>query len=155
IRCHDLARPLSMGVQRGHSGPRAWTTLPTTVSFVVMARSERKALFLRGMPTALIREAKAAAARRGATITTIVAEALARSLGVNSEPQGGADDLDRPDALDRDMAWYRANRSTLLRRYPGEYVAIVHAKVVDHGRDFNALADRVFRRFGNRDIYMP
>lgn len=114
-----------------------------------MSRTERKPLFLRGMPIELVREAKAAAARRGATLTTIVAEALARSLGVNSEPQ------DRADDLARDIAWYREHRSTLLRRYRGEYVAITGATVVDHDRDFSALAARVFARFGNRNIYMP
>ena len=114
-----------------------------------MARTERKALFLRGMPTELVREAKATAARRGATLTTIVAEALARSLGVSSEPQA------RGDALDRDIEWYRKHRAALLRRYRGEYVAIIDQKVADHGRDFSALAARVFARFGNRNIYMP
>jgi hypothetical protein len=114
-----------------------------------MARIERKALFLRGVPTELVREAKAAAARRGATLTTIVAEALARSLGVSDETQDGADDLHR------DIAWYQENRSNLLRRYRGEYVAIIDHAVVDHGRDFGAVAARVFARFGNRSVYMP
>jgi len=114
-----------------------------------MARIERKALFLRGVPTELVREAKAAAARRGATLTTIVSEALARSLGVAGEAP------DRDDELDRDMAWYRENLSTLLRRYRAEYVAIVDATVVDHGREFGALAARVFARFGSRNVYMP
>ena|SRR5437762_2094500 len=114
-----------------------------------MARIERKSLFLRGMPTELVREAKAAAARRGATLTALVSEALARSLGVDSEAP------DRADDLQRDIIWYRANRPTLLQRYRGEYVAIVDATVVDHGRDFNALAARVFARFGNRNIYIP
>jgi hypothetical protein len=114
-----------------------------------MTRAERKSLFLRGMPTELVREAKAAAARRGATLTTIIAEALARSLAVDGESH------DRDDDLYRDMAWYRSNRSTLLRRYRGEYVAIVDGAVVDHGRDFSTLASRVFARFGNRNIYMP
>jgi hypothetical protein len=114
-----------------------------------MARTERKPLFLRGMPIELVREAKAAAARRGATLTTIVAEALARSLGVDRDPQ------DRADDLGRDLAWYREHRATLLRRYRGEYVAIVDATVVDHDREFSALAARVFARFGNRSIYMP
>jgi Family of unknown function (DUF5678) len=114
-----------------------------------MPSSERKSLFLRGMPVELLREAKAAAARRGETLTTIVAEALTRSLGVDSVPQRG------PDALEREMAWYRKNLPALLRRYPGEYVAIVDAAVVDHDRDFSPLAGRVFARFGNRSIYMP
>jgi hypothetical protein len=114
-----------------------------------MARPERKALFLRGMPTELVREVKAVAARRGVTLTEMVTEALARSLGVSREPQ------DRADDLDRDIAWYRKHRTALLRRYRGEYVAIVDGKVVDHGRDFSALAGRVFKRLGNRSIYMP
>src|SRR5262249_11571135 len=131
------------------SSPAGLTTLLTTVSLVVMARTERKSLFLRGMPTELVREAKAAAARRGTPLTTIVAEALARSLGVNREAP------DQDENLHRDMAWYRRHRSTLLRQYSGEYVAIVDGAVVDHGRDFSALAARVFTRFGNRNIYMP
>ena len=114
-----------------------------------MAGTQGKTLFLRNLPTQLVREAKAAAARRGQTLTTLVADALARSLSMEDESQDGADDLDR------DIAWYQKNRSTLLRRYPGEYVAIVDANVVDHGRDFDALATRVFARFGNRDVYMP
>ena len=57
--------------------------------------------------------------------------------------------------LHRDIAWYRANRSTLLRQYRGEHVAIIDAQIVDHDRDFSALAARVFTRYGNRDIYMP
>jgi hypothetical protein len=114
-----------------------------------MSRAERKALFLRGMSTSLVRQAKAAAAQRGETLTTIVSEALARSLGVEGEPADPADDLHR------DMAWFQENRATLLRRYRGEYVAIVDAVVVDHGDDFGELANRVFARFGNRSVYMP
>jgi hypothetical protein len=114
-----------------------------------MAGTQGKTLFLRNLPTELVREAKAAAARRGQTLTTLVADALARSLSVEGESQ------DRLDDLDRDVAWYRKNRSALLRRYAGEYIAIVDANVVDHGRDFDALATRVFARFGNRNVYMP
>jgi len=114
-----------------------------------MSGTGRKALFLRGVPIALVREAKAAAARRGETLTTIVAEALTRSLGVAGPPQ------DRADDLDHDMAWYRKHQAELLRRYRGEYVAIVDGAVVDHGSDFSALAGRVFARFGSRSVYMP
>jgi hypothetical protein len=114
-----------------------------------MAGSQGKTLFLRNLPTDLVREAKAVAARRGQTLTTLVADALARSLSVQVESHGGADDLDR------DIAWYEKNRSTLLGRYAGEYIAIVDEHVVDHGRDFDALAKRVFTRFGNRNVYLP
>jgi hypothetical protein len=114
-----------------------------------MSPAERKTLFLRNVPTELVRDAKAAAAQRGVTLTTIVAEALSRSLGLEGEPPGRTDDLQG------DIEWYQNNRPRLLRRYRGEYVAIVDAAVVDHGRDFSALATRVFARFGNRNVYMP
>lgn len=114
-----------------------------------MATTAGKALFLRNVPTELVREAKAAAARRGETLTALVTQALARSLRVEDGTQNRADDLQR------DMVWYRNHRPNLLRRYPGEYVAIVDEAVVDHGRDFGTLAARVFARFGNRNVYMP
>jgi len=114
-----------------------------------MSPTQGKALFLRNVPTEIVREAKAAAARRGETLTKIVTEALARSLGVTDEAPGRADDLQR------DIEWYRKNRPALLRRYRGEYVAIIDGTIVDHGRDFGTLATRVFGRFGNRNVYMP
>src|SRR5678815_6021779 len=103
-----------------------------------------KALFLRNMPIDVIREAKAAAARRGETLTAIVAEALSRSLRVDRDTE------DPADPLQKDMAWYRANRAKLMRTYPDEYIAIVDAAVIDHGCDFDGLATRVFGRLGNR-----
>jgi hypothetical protein len=108
-----------------------------------------KTLFLRNLPADLVREAKAAAARRGETLTKLVSDALARSLGVVGDPSA------LPGDLDEDMAWYRKNLSRLLRRYRDEYVAIIDKSVVDHDEDFAALATRVFRRFGNRNIFMP
>jgi Family of unknown function (DUF5678) len=111
-----------------------------------MATAARKALFLREMPTDLIREAKAVAARRGQTLTAVVAEALARSLGVmDGEPSG----------IERDMAWYATQHAQLVRRYGGEHVAVVDRAVVDHDADFDALAQRVFAKHGHRSIFMP
>lgn len=109
----------------------------------------KKALFLRNLPVELVRETKAAAARRGKSLTAFVAEALARSVRVEDAPSSES------DVLAADIAWYQRNRSKLLQRYQGEYVAIVDAAVVDHDRDFSALAERVFGRFGYRSIYMP
>ncbi len=112
-----------------------------------MVDPARKVLFLRAMPTDLVREIKALAARRGQTLTTVVAEALARSLGVEA---GGA-----PDELAADMAWYAAEHPKLASRYGGEYVAIVDRAVVDHSRDFDVLARRAFATYGHRSIFMP
>lgn len=62
---------------------------------------------------------------------------------------------ERPDELRDSMRWYEKHRRDLLRRYPGEYVAVMNRKVLDHDRDFEALAGRVFARVGVRPIFMP
>jgi len=62
---------------------------------------------------------------------------------------------DVPHVFRREAAWYAEHRETLLDRYLGEYVAIVDETVIDHDREFMALASRVFARLGNRAIYMP
>jgi hypothetical protein len=111
--------------------------------------SEATAVYLRGLPTDLVREAKAAAARRGSTLAKVVAEALGRALAADESSP-------RPvDSLDRDMTWYERNRARLAARYRGEYVAIVDLAVVDHDEDFEALAGRVFDRLGVRSVFMP
>jgi hypothetical protein len=99
------------------------------------------------MPTRLVREAKAVAARRGSTLAAFVAEAIDRSLR-----EGAGED---PDDLGDDIRWFEGNRARLLSRYRGEYVAIVKQRVVDHDRDFEGLAGRVFARWGVRSIFMP
>jgi heme exporter protein D len=52
------------------------TTLTAFVIYVVMA-SEQTTLYLRGLPRQLVREAKAAAARRGSTLAALVSDSLA------------------------------------------------------------------------------
>ena len=107
-------------------------------------------LYLRGMPIHLVREAKAAAARRGTTLAALVADTLERGLLAPSEPSAPVE-----DALASDMDWYAAHRSALASRYGDQYVAIVGGKVIDHDRDFGALATRVFERLGARSVFMP
>lgn len=107
-------------------------------------------LYLRSVPEDLVREAKAAAARRGLTLTAFVSQALAQTLGVESPARAA-----RPEGLEAEMAWYDAHKPGLLRRYRGQYVAIVNRRVVDHDREFGRLARRVFRRVGVRPVFMP
>ncbi len=107
-------------------------------------------MYLRNMPGRLAREAKSAAARRGTTLTAIVREALERYLSDNREAPP-----DELEPLAKDMAWYEANKRKLLRRYAGQYVAIVDGHVVDHDKEFAPMAQRVFRRYGVRAIFMP
>lgn len=114
------------------------------------SRAEHTTLYLRGMPAAIVRETKARAARRGTTLAAVVSAALGRSFEDAGEPNTA---LDRD--LESSMEWYDANRTRLLRRYENEFVAIAGRKVIDHDRDFERLAERVFRRFGVRPIFMP
>lgn len=121
----------------------------------VARRRSGSVLYLRGVPQTLVREAKAAAARRGITLTALVTETLAGAL--QGGPPGGTSHLKRPLPADfrESMAWFEAHRETLKRRYAGEYLAIVKNRVVDHDREFDPLARRVFARLGVRPIFMP
>ncbi|MDQ7843600.1 MAG: DUF5678 domain-containing protein [Armatimonadota bacterium] len=113
-----------------------------------MAQGQETAtLYLRGMPRALVREAKAEAARRGLSLTAFVRQALVRALGREGDEGSGSI---RPD-----LEWFEAHRARLAKRYRNEYVAIINRRVVDHDRDFGALALRVFARYGYRSIAMP
>ncbi|MBI4519367.1 MAG: hypothetical protein HY701_00905 [Gemmatimonadetes bacterium] len=107
-------------------------------------------LYLRNVPAGIVREAKIKAAREGTTLTGVVIEALARSL----EAQEGTR-FPSEDQLGEDMKWYQENRALLLRRYAGEYVAIVDRAVIDHDEDFESLATRVFSHAGVRSVFMP
>ena len=111
---------------------------------------ESTTLYLRGMPTSLVREAKAEAARRGTTLATLIADALARGLQLRGK---GGDPLDND--VEVAMKWYARNRPRLVRRYNGQFVAILGRRVLDHDRDFGALAERVFKRVGVRSVFMP
>jgi hypothetical protein len=113
-----------------------------------MASSDTTTLYVRGVSRRVVREAKAAAAREGRTLGNWVSDTLARATGA-----AGA--AVRTGTLRDDLAWYESNRHRLERRHPGEYVAIVRRRVVDHDADFDALARRVFARYGTRSICMP
>lgn len=114
-------------------------------------------LYLRGIPRKLVREAKAEAARRGMSLTAFARDALARALGLGTTAAdtSAAREPEGIEAIRPDLDWFEANRKRLLRRYPGDYVAIINRKVVDHDPDFGALAQRVFAKYGMRSIAMP
>jgi hypothetical protein len=109
----------------------------------------KKPVYLRGLPSDVVRDAKAAAAQRGVTLAGFVAETLARAL---RQRDTGADST---ADLNADMRWYERNRERIAREYAGEYIAVVDRKVVDHDLSFEALAERVFAREGARNIFMP
>ena len=107
-------------------------------------------VYLRGIPRRVVREAKAAAARRGMTLAKLVTEALERALQGSAEPTEAVE-----ERFDLDAEWYAKNRTRLARRYDGEYLAIVDREIVDHDPDFESLAGRVLRRVGGRPVFMP
>jgi len=51
--------------------------------------------------------------------------------------------------------FFQANREKLLAEYEGKYIAILGGKVMDTDEDFSVLAERVYSRYGYKDIYMP
>lgn len=114
-----------------------------------MATDATKAVFIRGLPPGIVREAKAAAARRGVTLAAFVAESLARAI---KHPEVATEN---GSSLDRERRWFERERTRLEREYAGEYVAIVGQTVIDHDADFEALAERVFAMSDHRHIFMP
>jgi hypothetical protein len=124
--------------------------LITDVIYVVMSSSAaKKPVYLRGLPSDVVRDAKAAAAKRGVTLAGFVAETLARALRQRDTSAESTADLNA------EMRWYQRNRERLAREYAGQYIAIVEGKVVDHDASFEPLAERVFAREGARNIFMP
>lgn len=116
--------------------------------------AQDKTLYLRALPEGLVREAKATAARRGITLAALVAEALQKVIGSRvgtGDRRAGAG----ARGLAESVRWFEANRARLLRRYRDQYVAIDRNRVIDHDRDFDALAQRVFARLGPRPVFIP
>jgi hypothetical protein len=109
---------------------------------------ETTTLFLRGVPRRIVREAKSAAAREGATLAAFVTRALDQNLTGTAPSDAGT-------TLEASARWFEQNRSRLLRRYVNRYIAIMGERVVDDDVSWEALAERVFQRFGVRSVFMP
>jgi hypothetical protein len=113
-----------------------------------MPAEAKTTLYLRGVPRAVVREAKAAAAREGVTLAQWVTARIGATPAPAPERESGGD-------LGGDLAFYEEHRAELERKYPDEYLAIVDRSVVDHDVSFDALAARVFRKYGSRPVCMP
>ncbi len=53
------------------------------------------------------------------------------------------------------VAFYESHLEDLLSKYEGVYIAILDRRVIDSDDTFNELAQRVYAKFGYRDIFMP
>src|SRR5690349_24914918 len=114
-----------------------------------MPADAKTTLYLRGVPRTVVREAKALAAREGVTLAQWVTARMAAGtpMAVPERHSGGD--------LTADLAFYEQHRAELERKHAGEYVAIVDRAVIDHDPSFEALAARVFRKYGARSVCMP
>jgi hypothetical protein len=119
------------------------------ISVIMSSSTAKKPVYLRGLPSDVVRDAKAAAAQRGVTLAGFVAESLARALRQRDATAEPATDLSS------DMRWYEKNRARISRDHAGEYIAVLDRKIIDHDESFEALAERVFAREGARNIFMP
>jgi cell division protein FtsA len=52
-------------------------------------------------------------------------------------------------------AFFESNHNKLVAKYEGKYIAILNREVIDADDDFSLLAERVYSRYGYKDIYMP
>jgi len=58
------------------------------------------------------------------------------------------------DSLATERRAFVRQRAQLMRRYPGEYVALSGGRVVDHDKQDEALAARMFRKLGDAPFYI-
>lgn len=63
-------------------------------------------------------------------------------------------DRDRLEYIDRQQELFDEARSALFEQYPNEYVAFEDGQVLDHDVDRVCLAERVYAKYGCRDLIM-
>ena len=110
-----------------------------------------RTLYVRHVPDALLREAKARAAREGRSLGELVIDAVAAAVARPPAPVAGSAEA----RFERDVRWFEENAAGLEAEYAGQIVAIVDGRVVDHGPDFGEVAERVFAEHGSGPVFMP
>ena len=63
-------------------------------------------------------------------------------------------DRDRLAFLDRQQSLFDAAKPQLLDLYLNQYVAFEEGQILDHDWDDRVMADRVYKKYGYRDIFM-
>lgn len=53
------------------------------------------------------------------------------------------------------IKFFEANKEEFLEEYENKFIAIINNKIVDFDEDFSALAERVFGKYGYKDVYIP
>ena len=95
------------------------------------------------------------AERKGTDISELLDWAIERYLAdePSIQDQGwGAEQDEQIAQIEREQQAYESQHKRLLVKYGGQYIAMRHAKVVDHDEDSSALWQRVYKRFGRQPI---
>ena len=58
------------------------------------------------------------------------------------------------DGLETERRAFQRQRAQLMRRYPGQFVALSGGRVVDHDKEDETLAARMFRKLGDAPFYI-
>jgi deoxycytidine triphosphate deaminase len=53
------------------------------------------------------------------------------------------------------ISYFKKNHAQIVERYSGQYVAILNEEIIDHDEHWERLSERIYRRFGAKDMYMP
>lgn len=103
------------------------------------------------IPESLVRRARELARIRRRPLDTVIAEVLDEALppGETFEP---VDDEDA--AVVREMEAYAVLHPSLRESFPGQHVAILEGRLVDHDHDQEALYRRVLTRYPDRFVWL-
>ena len=77
-----------------------------------------------------------------------------RDFSIGDIPPEGSQPMD-DTKFQEARKYFQENRPEILGKYRGLFVAVLDNSVVDHDKDFSALAKRVYEKFGYQAIYMP
>jgi hypothetical protein len=58
------------------------------------------------------------------------------------------------DSVATERHAFERQRAQLMRRYPGQFVALSGGRVVDHDKEDETLAARMFRKLGDAPFYI-
>lgn len=51
--------------------------------------------------------------------------------------------------------YFKAHHAQIVKQYEGQYVAILNGEIVDYDRHWEELSERTYRRFGDKNLFMP
>ena len=75
-------------------------------------------------------------------------------LSVGDVPSESVQPADYPK-FEEAKRYFQENKTQILEKYKGDFIAILDNAVVDHDKDFSELAKRVYEKFGYQTTYMP